>query len=134
MEAMVDAAQAAALWSGLCLLLLFVLSLLVVRQRQKHKVSIGDGGVPQLTQAVRAFGNAAEYVPAVLAGLAVLALAGAPAWMVHVIGAMLFVGRAAHAVGLSTNQGISLGRSVGQVLTWLALLVSGVTLVFYGLG
>jgi hypothetical protein len=134
MEAMVDAAQAAALWSGLCLLLLFVLSFLVVRQRQKHKVSIGDGGVPELVQASRAFGNAVEYVPVILAGLAVLAVAGAPAWLVHMIGGMLFVGRVAHAVGLTMSSGVSAGRAAGMMLTWLALLVGGVTLVFFGIG
>jgi protoheme IX farnesyltransferase len=72
-----SSAHAAALWTGLHLILLLVLSVLVTRQRRKHHIEIGDGGVPALNQAIRAFGNAAEYVPAALIGLGVLALAGA---------------------------------------------------------
>jgi uncharacterized membrane protein YecN with MAPEG domain len=56
-------AHAAALWVGLHLILLLVLSLLVVRQRRKHQVVLGDADIPELAQAVRAFGNATEYVP-----------------------------------------------------------------------
>ena len=65
-------AHAAALWAGLLLILLLVLSVLVTRQRRKHHVEIGDGAVPALNQAIRAFGNATEYVPAALAGLILL--------------------------------------------------------------
>jgi len=35
---------------------------------------LGDGDVPELAQAIRAFGNATEYVPAALIGIAVLAM------------------------------------------------------------
>jgi hypothetical protein len=38
--------HAAAFWTGLHLILLLTLSLLVVRLRQKHKVALGDEGIP----------------------------------------------------------------------------------------
>ena len=63
------AGQAAALWAGLNLLVMLILSVLVVRQRRKHRVAAGDGGVPELLQAQRAFGNASEYIPTAVAGL-----------------------------------------------------------------
>ena len=116
----VNAGHAASLWVGLHLLLLLVLSALVVRQRQKHKILLGDEGVPQVAQAVRAFGNATEYVPAGLAGLIVLDLAGAAPLLVHIGGAILFAGRVTHAVGLSASAGASIARSIGMTLTWLA--------------
>ena len=134
MDEVIGAGQAAAMWAGLSLLLLFVLSLLVVRQRVKHKVVIGDGDVPELVKATRAFGNATEYVPALLAGLAILAVAGAPASAIHVVGALMFLGRLGHAVGMTLTSGTSIGRAAGTVMTWLALLIGGVMLVFYGLG
>lgn len=112
--------HAAALWVGLHLLLLLVLSALVVRQRQKHKILLGDEGIPQVAQAVRAFGNATEYIPAGLTGLIVLDLAGASPLLVHIAGAMLLIGRVTHAVGVSTSAGASVARSVGMTLTWLA--------------
>ncbi len=127
------ASHAAALWAGLLLLLLLVLSILVVRQRQRHRVTIGDGGVEAVLLATRAFGNATEYVPAGLAALAILALAGARPLAVHGVGLLLLLGRLAHAWGLSTSAGLTFGRSSGMILTWLAFLIGGVLLLFYAL-
>lgn len=132
METVVSpSAHAAALWTGLHLLLLLVLSGLVVRQRQRHRVMIGDEGVPELLRARRAFGNATEYVPAGVGALAVLALVGAPAAVVHGVGAVLFVGRLLHGWGISTSAGPTIGRTVGTLMTWLAFLFSGALLLFY---
>ena len=123
--------HAAALWTGLNLLLLLVLSLLVVRQRRAHKVMIGDDGVPELVRASRAFGNAAEYVPICLVGLAVLAAVGAPALVIHALGGALFIGRLGHAVGLSRSSGATPGRALGTLFTWLVMLATGVLLVIF---
>ena len=126
-------AHAAALWVGLHLILLLVLSVLVVRQRRLHGVALGDADIPQLTQAVRAFGNATEYVPAGLVALAVLAMTGAPPMVVHLVGLTLLAGRIAHAVGLSRSGGASVLRSAGAILTWLADILGGVALIFYAI-
>ncbi|MCR5877496.1 MAPEG family protein [Phenylobacterium sp. J367] len=126
-------AHAAALWAGLHLILLLVLSARVVRQRRLHHVVFGDGGVPTLIQAIRAFGNASEYIPAGLVGLVVLAFAGAPPMVVHSVGLVLFAGRVAHAVGLSRSGEASLPRSIGVTLTWLAYLAAAVALLFYAI-
>jgi hypothetical protein len=123
-------AHAAALWVGLHLILLLVLSVLVVRQRRAHGVVLGDADIPALAQAVRAFGNATEYVPSGLIAIAVLALVGAPPMEVHAVGLMLFVGRLAHAVGLSRSGGASILRSAGVIATWLAYILGGVALIF----
>lgn len=129
----VTSGHAAALWVGLHLILLLVLSLLVVRQRRLHKVALGDGGVPELAQAIRAFGNATEYVPAAMVGIAVLAMVDAPPLAVHLTGLMLFVGRGLHAFGLSRSGGASFARSIGVTLTWLAYVFASVALLFYAI-
>ncbi|PTS84688.1 MAPEG family protein, partial [Caulobacter sp. HMWF009] len=121
--------HAAALWVGLHVFLLLTLSLLVVRLRQKHKVALGDEGIPELARAIRAFGNAAEYIPTGLAAIAVLALVGAPPLALHLVGLMLFAGRLSHAIGLSNSGGASIPRAVGMVCTWLAYIFSGVALL-----
>jgi uncharacterized membrane protein YecN with MAPEG domain len=126
----VDAARAAALWVGLHMILLLVLSVLVVRLRQKHKISLGDEGIPELARAIRSFGNASEYVPAGLIALVVLAISGSGALSVHIVGALLFIGRLAHAVGLSNSGAASLPRAIGVVLTWLAYVFAAVALLF----
>ena len=126
-------AHAAALWVGLHLILLLVLSILVVNQRRKHQVVLGDADIPELAQAVRAFGNATEYVPAGLIAIVTLAVVGAPPLIVHIAGLALLLGRIAHAVGLSRSGGVSIGRTVGVTLTWLAYIVAAVALVFYAI-
>jgi len=128
-----DAAHAAALWAGLHLILLLVLSVLVTRQRRRHHVEVGDGGVPALAQAIRAFGNAAEHVPAALAGLAILALAGAPPLLVHPVGFVLFVGRVLHGFGLSRSTGVSWARAAGAIATWIAYIAMAAALLFYAI-
>jgi uncharacterized membrane protein YecN with MAPEG domain len=133
MEDILPSAQAASLWAGLCLLLLMVLSVLTVRQRQTHKVAIGHGGVESVERATRAFGNAAEYIPAGLSVLALMVLVGAPPLTLHLAGATLLIGRLAHAVGMSRTSGPSSGRIGGMLVTYLFLLCSAVTLIFYAI-
>jgi hypothetical protein len=133
MEPATPAAHAAALWVGLHLILLLVLSVLVVRQRRLHQVVLGDAEIPQLTHAIRAFGNATEYVPGGLIALAVLALAGAWPLVIHAVGLILFAGRVAHAVGLSRSGGSSVLRSAGVTATWVAYILGGVALLFYAI-
>ena len=60
MAEVTPAAHAAALWVGLHLILMLVLSVRVVRQRRLHGVQLGDAEIPELAQAIRAFGNATE--------------------------------------------------------------------------
>jgi len=128
-----DSAHAAALWAGLHLILLLVLSVLVTRQRRRHRVETGDGGVPALAQAIRAFGNATEYIPAGLAVLALFAVLDAAPLATHMVGLFLFVGRVIHAVGLSRSGEATLPRAAGVVLTWLAFVFAAVGLLFYAI-
>ena len=128
-----DAVHAAALWAGLHLILLLVLSVLVTRQRRRHRIEVGDGGVPALAQAMRAFGNAAEHVPAALAGLAILALAGAPPLLIHPIGLVLFVGRVLHGFGLSRSTDATWVRAAGAIGTWIAYIAMAAALLFYAI-
>jgi len=126
-------AHAAALWAGLLLIVLLVLSVLVTRQRRRHRVEIGDGGVPALNQAIRAFGNATEYVPAALAGLGLLALVGAPPLLIHALGAILFAGRVLHAFGLSRSTTASWPRAAGVLATWISYIAMAAALLFYAI-
>ena len=127
------AGHAAALWTALNLLLLLLLSTLVVRQRNRLKVLFGDAGSSELLRATRAFGNAAEYIPAGIGALAVLALVGANPIAIHGVGACLLVGRAAHALGVSLSIAPNIGRVAGMMLTWLAMLFAGVLLLVYAI-
>jgi len=124
------AAQAAALWSGLLILLLVVLSFRVVMGRQKHRVVLGDGGNDDMLLRGRVFGNAAEYIPVGIAALALLTLLGLPAYTLHAVGGVLFVGRLLHATGLTAGKPTP-GRLLGMVLTYLALIAAAGMLIVH---
>jgi len=116
------ALQAAALWSGLSILLLVVLSFRTIFTRKRLGVSFGDGGDPQLTAASRAFGNAAEYIPPCLVVLVLMALLDfQPVW-IHAVGGAMLLGRILHAWGLGKAKQPSFGRMAGMILTQLALV------------
>ena len=121
--------QAAAMWSGLSILLLVVLSFRTIFTRKRLKVSFGDGGNAELTAASRAFGNAAEYIPPCLAILILMALTGfEPVW-VHAVGGAMLLGRILHAWGLSQTKQPSFGRMSGMILTQLALIFGAGALI-----
>lgn len=123
------ALQAAALWSGLLVLLMVGLAFRVIANRRRHRVLFGDGGVPQMTIAARAFGNAAEYIPVGVAVLILLALLETPVLTVHMVGGVFLLGRLIHGLGLSHGAGPGPGRMIGMSLTVLALLAAAILLV-----
>ncbi|MGV8930094.1 MAG: MAPEG family protein [Brevundimonas sp.] len=125
--------QAAALWGGLLILLLVLLSVRVVLARQKHRVVLGDGGISQVTVACRVFGNATEYMPVGIAALVLLSLLGLPVLAIHAVGGTLFAGRLLHAFGLNDKKP-TMGRAGGMILTYLALIAAGGMLVVHAFG
>lgn len=125
------AAHAAALWAGLNLVLMLVLSVRVVRIRRARQIGLGHGESPDLERACRAFGNASEYIPAALVTLVLLAVLDVSPGLVHALGLTLLLGRVAHAIGLSRSGGATLARSVGVIATWLVYLAAAVFLLVY---
>lgn len=118
------AIQAAALWSGLLVLLMVILSIRVVMARRSNRILLGDGGNAQVALAGRVFGNASEYIPVGIAALVALAALGLPAYAIHAVGGTLFLGRLVHCVSLSDKKPTA-GRVLGMALTFLALLAAG---------
>jgi len=80
--------------------------------------------------ATRVFGNAAEYIPVAIGAMVVLTLVGLPAYIIHILGSLLFLGRLIHAASLSTQKP-TLGRVVGMALTWTPLLTAGAMLIVH---
>lgn len=123
------AVQAAALWSGLLILVLLALSVAVVMQRRRRRVILGDGGDEPMIVAMRRFGNAAEYTPVAIGALILLALAGWEAWVIHAVGGAFLLGRIIHPLGLAFGKGPPPARVVGMTLTWLPLLAAALLLI-----
>ena len=119
-----------AIYVGINAIILMALGAMVTARRAKLKIDYGDGGNELLIKAIRAHGNATEYVPTALILLAVLELLVAPLWLLHALGIALTVGRLAHAQGMYQSLGVSPGRFVGATLTWLVLLVGGLACLY----
>ena len=126
--------EVVALYAGVNILILLVLAVLVMLGRRKHKIVLGDGGNDAFTRAVRAHANAAEYIPAGLIGLVLLALLdpAVPTWLVHAAGLSLTVGRISHGIGLHTGA-LNAGRMLGMTLTWLSMTLTAGGLIYAGL-
>ena len=126
--------EIAAIYVGVNILILLVLAVLVAMGRRNHKIVLGTGENRPFERAVRAHGNAAEYIPAGLVGIVVVALMepAAPLWLLHASGLSLTAGRILHAAGLHTGA-LNAGRVLGIVLTWIAYLLLGGGLIMAGL-
>jgi hypothetical protein len=98
--------------------------------RNRHKIGLGDGGLPAMVRAVRAHANAIETIPLALVLLLVLELDQTQPWLLHAFGIMLLVGRVLHGLGLSGASGYSFGRSVGMALTVLSIVGMAVLLLW----
>lgn len=110
------------LYAALGILVYLALAAHVSRVRREEQVGLGTGGNERLTRAVRAHGNTAEYLPLALIGLALLEIQEMGGHWLHLAGGAIIVGRFLHAWGLSRSTGVSTGRFVGTLLTWLALV------------
>ena len=122
--------SALALYVGLNLLLTLVLAINVVRHRFK-----GESGDPvALEKAVRAHGNNTEYVPIILVGLGVMAMMGASAQTISILGGTLFVARVFHAYGIQQSKVPNIFGMVGNIVTWLVMLCIGAKLILAAVG
>jgi len=119
------------LYAGLLGVILIILSMKVAMTRKKNSIGIGDGGNEELSRAIRVQGNFIEYVPMGLILLAVFETNNGNAIVAHVAGSMLLIGRLLHAYGLGKSTGISMGRGMGMMLTWLSILGLGLVNIYY---
>ncbi|TGN38836.1 MAPEG family protein [Marinobacter confluentis] len=112
-------------------LLLLVLSLLVVRYRLKFKQGLGVSEDIDFQAAVRAQANLVEYAPTGLIMLAIAELNGVSGTWIYWTGLGFVVGRLLHAFGMVNGRGgPHMARMVGILLTWLAIVVLAVLLIW----
>lgn len=114
------------LYTGLATALLMlghlILMGLVIAQRGKNEVNIGDGGVDSLQQAIRVHGNFLENAPIFLIGLALCEMMAGSTLVIAILGSVFVIARAAHAVGYSMTTGVSAGRLVGTLGSMFTIL------------
>jgi uncharacterized membrane protein YecN with MAPEG domain len=128
------ALAAASLYAGLNMLILLALAFATIRHRRALTIAIGDGGHAPLARAIRGHGNASETMPVTLLMLTLIALAGAPAAAVHVLGLTFTVARAMHGWHFTHDDAPMWQRYWGMLLTLIVQAVAAIGLVAHGLG
>lgn len=98
------------------------LALQVIRLRRSHKVSTGDGGHRDLTLAIRAHGNCAEYLPISLILLGLAELNQGQTWVLAGFAGLIVTGRALHALAFLSDKAHLRRRVLGMQLTALAII------------
>src|SRR5262245_32832834 len=115
------------IYAGLLALLLVALSFRVIRFRRAARISLGDGGDEEMRRRVRVHGNFIEYVPIALILMLLAELQHQSYWLLHLMGALLIVGRLAHAYGVARVPQVMPMRVAGMVSTVAAILIGAVS-------
>lgn len=116
--------------AGLIGVLAVLLTLNVGRMRTRKKISLGDGGDPDMIAAIRAHGNLIEFAPLCL--LLIWLLNGPYGHRtIAVMGIVLLVARVLHAGGMLGL--IPMGRVTGAVGTTVLLAVASIMLALAGI-
>jgi uncharacterized protein len=105
------------------------LAIWVIVQRVRLKVEWGDGGNPDMAQAVRAHANFSEHVPIALLAIGASEIAGASRPLVVGMAASLIAARILSGFGLTRSLGPSLARQAGASITIAVLIVAGITVL-----
>lgn len=127
------ALEAVGLYTGLLGVMLTAIAMGVGRVRMSEKVSIGDGGSLPLIRAMRGMANFVEFVPMTVLVLLGMALLGAPAIAIHVLGVLLVIGRAAHGWHFIQADAPGWQRALGAGLSFLVLALGSIGLVFHAI-
>ena len=115
-----------ALYAGLLTIFALFLSFRAGGFRGKTGISLlyGDPVNWELVERVRAHQNFVEYVPLVVILMGIIEVGGGSAWVLHGIGILLIIARAAHMVGLKQGNIGHPGRAIGAGGTALISLVA----------
>ena len=122
------------IYVALSAFILYKISINVILERRKNKVSFGDDGNRTLIRRIRAQGNFIEYTPIFLISLIGIEWIGyeknIPYYLiyVHILGIIFILGRIFHAISLYQKK-ISF-RRIGMRITFYSLITNGLELIF----
>lgn len=110
-----------AIYAGILALIILALGINVTMHRVKLRISLGDGGNPQMLRMIRLHANAIEYVPLALLLMAIYEINGGWHAALHLIGIALVLARLAQSWNMWSTEIAGPGRIAGQTLTWASL-------------
>jgi uncharacterized membrane protein YecN with MAPEG domain len=127
------------LCTAILVLLYFALSLHVSLTRGRTKTGIGTGDDPDgpMSKAVRAHGNASEYVPLFVALFVYLLISGSGGWFIVTTVVIITVARILHALGMLMTRSFRANphplRGLGAMGTYFGGFALGVVLLLRAL-
>ena len=104
-------------------LIILALGINVTAHRVKLKVSLGDGGNPEMLRMIRLHGNAVEYVPLALVLMLAYEINGGWHTALHIVGIALVAARVIQTAAMWSTDVPRPGRGIGQALTWGSIAV-----------
>lgn len=110
-----------ALYAAILALIIVALGINVTVHRVKLKVSLGDGGNPQMLRMIRLHANACEYIPLGLLLMLAYEINGGWHTALHLVGIALVAGRLIQTWGMWSTDDPGAARGTGQTLTWLSI-------------
>lgn len=116
-------------YAALFALLFFALSVRTIRLRRRHQVAVGDAGNAELLRAIRVHSNFAEYVPLALLLVFMLEIDGASRVLIHLLSAVLLIGRVSHAYGVRKVEEDYRFRVFGMACTFATLVGAAIFLL-----
>lgn len=115
-------------------LILMALALAIPFKRMKTRTNLGTGESDELQRAVRAHGNATEYVPIALILILILELFAAPAALLWILGGVLTLSRLSHPYALYMRTGPGFFRGFGMLGSVGVIVVAALTCLYYAVG
>ena len=117
-------------YAGLLGLLLFYITIAVIKGRRKHLVSLGPGENNEIGQLTAAHANFISYVPHFLFLFYFLERTNAlSAAILHILGLAFTLGRTFHFIAFNQKMNFKL-RKLGMHLTLWPLLISSVLCIY----
>lgn len=121
------------IYAALCAIILIWIGNSTGSLRRKHRISIGDGGHKHLTRIMRGHANAVENMPITLLLLAIAALIGTPAFVLHMLGFVFVIGRILHAWHFIQEDAPGWQRMAGFAMSALVTTLLALGLMAHGL-
>ncbi|MEO1015526.1 MAG: MAPEG family protein [Pseudomonadota bacterium] len=118
------------LYVGLTIILAIVLGARIGILRGVKKISIGDGGDPEVLVKARAHGNLVETAALTLFAMGVIEMNGASPALLHGLGIAYIITRILHPIGLKPDDVTHPLRALGAGGSTLVMLIAGVTAIW----
>jgi uncharacterized membrane protein YecN with MAPEG domain len=110
-----------AIYAGVLALIILALGINVTLNRIKLRISLGDGGNPQMLRMIRLHANAVEYIPIALLLMAIYEINGGSHAGLHIIGIALVAARLLQTGAMWSSDIAGAGRKIGQAVTTLSI-------------